>query len=660
MKIKIVGWSGLNQSYSIIAETYTKSIMNIPGVSLYFSDYEYYNKKWVKQRTTIFDKMPKPEENEIYDITIRFIYPYNLIPDPKSLHTLVFMTCEFNCVTDYIDTYDICDNVWIMTPSEYSKKGIINSGIDENKIMVVNHCYDYVESPMTKEQLRAKYNIPKNDYVYYHNSAMTSNKNVISIIECFETVYRENKNITLFLKGLDNTYGSKNKLIEMIQYMKTMMQITCENKIFYIGDDVSDKEICEYYKLSDCYVSPFFAEGFNLPVLEALCHGLQVICTQGGPPDEFARDAHFIKSTKIKTDDIISVNGNDVQKIYLCPNKMDLLKYMILIPIVKNNINKEYYIEKYSSKTIGKIFYDVLKHVMIHEYETPSVIVLDTIHVNDLIQNILYFCDNIRINIGIFDEIKYVKKYENTNTINIPQNMRENKSQVIDFMIDTIGSRHSIYIDEKVILFADPRNIYKHEMGMSNKYYYRNNELVMMCVDKNNKIHRDDKMIESILCEKLENKMICKKDNKKILYVMNNENGIYSKVPFMINTTQHNPEILYKRQSEDELTIVKLLQQSDVAVITKNVIDKYQKIFRNAPLTILFDEKNQEIRDEDCKELMKSNIFVYNESLQFFFATIYPHINKKFNLLTTKCEFIESGKYKDYDQHKLIINCSYV
>jgi glycosyltransferase involved in cell wall biosynthesis len=48
--------------------------------------------------------------------------------------------------------------------------------------------------------------------------------------------------------------------------------------------------MARFYQMSDAYVAPYLAEGFNMPVLEAIACGLPVICTGGGATDDFTRD----------------------------------------------------------------------------------------------------------------------------------------------------------------------------------------------------------------------------------------------------------------------------------------------------------------------------------------------------------------------------------
>ena len=69
----------------------------------------------------------------------------------------------------------------------------------------------------------------------------------------------------------------------------------------YIGDDFAPEKMADLYRVADAYVSPYLAEGFNLPVLEAVASGLPVICTAGGPTEDFCSDLFSLKiESKLK------------------------------------------------------------------------------------------------------------------------------------------------------------------------------------------------------------------------------------------------------------------------------------------------------------------------------------------------------------------------
>jgi glycosyltransferase involved in cell wall biosynthesis len=58
----------------------------------------------------------------------------------------------------------------------------------------------------------------------------------------------------------------------------------------YFDQTIGFAEMARLYQMSDAYVSPYSAEGFNLPVLEGIASGLPVICTEGGPTDDFTTE----------------------------------------------------------------------------------------------------------------------------------------------------------------------------------------------------------------------------------------------------------------------------------------------------------------------------------------------------------------------------------
>ena len=50
----------------------------------------------------------------------------------------------------------------------------------------------------------------------------------------------------------------------------------------YNGAPLSFREMALLYQAADVFVSPYRAEGFNIPALETAACGLPVICTRGG------------------------------------------------------------------------------------------------------------------------------------------------------------------------------------------------------------------------------------------------------------------------------------------------------------------------------------------------------------------------------------------
>src|SRR5262249_32741886 len=81
-------------------------------------------------------------------------------------------------------------------------------------------------------------------------------------------------------------------------------------KLIYNGDTYSSRMMADLLRAADAYVSPYLAEGFNLPVLEAAACGVPVICTGGGPTDEFTEEsfAQRIRSIPVR----IKVGPHDV------------------------------------------------------------------------------------------------------------------------------------------------------------------------------------------------------------------------------------------------------------------------------------------------------------------------------------------------------------
>jgi glycosyltransferase involved in cell wall biosynthesis len=62
-----------------------------------------------------------------------------------------------------------------------------------------------------------------------------------------------------------------------------------------VSGSLDQSQLRALYGVADAYVSPYRAEGFNLPVLEAMACGTPVIVTGGGATDDFCPPALSVK-----------------------------------------------------------------------------------------------------------------------------------------------------------------------------------------------------------------------------------------------------------------------------------------------------------------------------------------------------------------------------
>ena len=91
------------------------------------------------------------------------------------------------------------------------------------------------------------------------------------------------------MKGLDALYSSKDFLLKQAEELTPDEADRVRERLTYIGETLNFQEMARLYQVADAYVSPYLAEGFNMPCLEAAACGAVVICTEGGSTDDFTR-----------------------------------------------------------------------------------------------------------------------------------------------------------------------------------------------------------------------------------------------------------------------------------------------------------------------------------------------------------------------------------
>jgi glycosyltransferase involved in cell wall biosynthesis len=240
--------------------------------------------------------------------------PFDFSPS-GSTRTTVFATCEFGHVSNQavagnMPLHEILagSSTTIITPSRWSRDGLVNSGADPGKIAIIPHGVDpdlfHPLSAGEREALRTALGW-EGCFVILNVSAMTPNKGIPALLMAFREVATRHGSVRLVLKGLDTWFNSAGHLGILAEKIPADELNSLRKKIAYIGDAKPFAEMARYYQAADVYVAPYMGEGFNLPVLEAIACGLPVICTRGGATDDFTTsdytlhiNSQLVKSTR--------------------------------------------------------------------------------------------------------------------------------------------------------------------------------------------------------------------------------------------------------------------------------------------------------------------------------------------------------------------------
>ena len=365
MNILIEGWRGINHSYALVNQWQVNEL--IKSSNIFFRDIPFPNKNWNSKKNdsglkdeikNTIRKIQAPSINLDYDITYRISAPFNFDQKFNSKALFVFATTEYrNLTKEFYINYDSNEigkeeNFFIHTPSNWSKKGLLSSGFREDQVIVVPHGVDsntlYLISEEEKKKIRNKYKIKSDDFVLTNISAMTVNKGVEVLIAAYGMLKKKHDNLKLILKDQSNLYEWKADFP-----MKKVFEseFNKKNKIFndkmykdiiVISENLNFDQLRNIYSITDCYVSPYKAEGFNLTPLEAAACGTQIIVTNGGSSDDYFDDCMGFK--------IESKEKNLNNNILVSP------KIESLIDILNSTINKSDNKKEIRSKLVHENF----------------------------------------------------------------------------------------------------------------------------------------------------------------------------------------------------------------------------------------------------------------------------------------------------------------
>jgi glycosyltransferase involved in cell wall biosynthesis len=340
-RILIEGWRFAPTSFAIVNQFQCLELMRRDGVEIYHRDVPYWSPDWQPVYGLLdpvseerLRTMPAPEQGQHFDATLRMGCPFDF-SSSGSTRTTVFATCEFGHLSDQAVAGNIplrkalsASTAQIITPSRWSRDGLVNSGADADRIAIIPHGVDpslfYPLSTADRKALRRKLGW-EGHFVILNISAMTPNKGIRSLLGAFREVAARHQSVRLVLKGLDTWFNSASLIGALADKIPADEMQSLGKRIAYIGDAKSFADMAAYYQAADLYVAPYMGEGFNMPVLEAVACGLPVICTGGGPTDDFTTDDFSCHIDSILRK---SPNAQGIEECFLVPDQRHLVELM--------------------------------------------------------------------------------------------------------------------------------------------------------------------------------------------------------------------------------------------------------------------------------------------------------------------------------------------
>jgi len=305
-RLLIEGWRGINHSFAMVNQHQILALARCTNLQLHHRDMPFFMPHWnSKSNDAGFGEADasfiaglQDMEDGQPDFSYRISAP---IPAPSlsNVPTLTYVITEFGLdassfsVSGAVLKDYTADRNLVVTPSRWSRDRILDYGFAEEGVRVIAHGVDRnVFKPLPEEtriQIRRDFGFKPDETVFLNVGAPIWNKGMDLLLEAYGYVHQKNPLTKLIIKDGSALYGLSidSTMKDFYTRHPALATESLIGSIMVVSSNLSQLQLSQLYGMCDHYVSPYRAEGFNLPVLEAMACGLPVIVTSGGPTDDF-------------------------------------------------------------------------------------------------------------------------------------------------------------------------------------------------------------------------------------------------------------------------------------------------------------------------------------------------------------------------------------
>ncbi|MFT3802870.1 MAG: methyltransferase domain-containing protein [Burkholderiaceae bacterium] len=317
-RLLVEGWRDINHSYALVNQYHLYEWMREERLRIVHRDMPLLFDHWKEARRgsgfpdsyqARLARVPA-WQGEAVDGSFRICSPAALVPEP-SHPVSTFIVTEFgldDALADRLrrDSRDYFDaGGSIVTPSRWSRDRIVDAGLPAERIHVVPHgvAADLFH-PMSADQRaesRRRLGFDRDDVVFLNVSAPLWNKGVDVLVQAFVACFDKHPHVRLLIKDQQAVYGisGRDAVLREIVACGQGGNDALLAAIRFVSADLDLSQLRELYCVADYYVSPYRAEGFNLPVIEAIACGTPVIVTEGGATDDFCDATNALRIASV-------------------------------------------------------------------------------------------------------------------------------------------------------------------------------------------------------------------------------------------------------------------------------------------------------------------------------------------------------------------------
>jgi glycosyltransferase involved in cell wall biosynthesis len=219
----------------------------------------------------------------IFHIAPNFVERYRRdFPRP---HILVSVWETTRLPSEWVSIINQFDQVWCAT--DWQRDVYRHSGVNENILRTVPFALDpelYEVDPQPREK--------DGRTIFGSVFQWTERKNPIALIGAFLQSFTGHDPVTLILKSYEEdnpTTSVVNRVDEVVRMFNVRHALP---DIRVISRPMSNRDMIDFYRSIDCYVSAHCGEGFGFPIAESLLLGRPVIATDWSAPAEFAKGCY--------------------------------------------------------------------------------------------------------------------------------------------------------------------------------------------------------------------------------------------------------------------------------------------------------------------------------------------------------------------------------